>query len=232
MCTNPHPLSPTHYRYGPGPKYYVEMKLAFNSESNIVQDATTEIEDTVWLETASIEEMPHSVHFFLEQVSNGVYDNTAFYRNAPRFVQAGPGQDAQRVEQLEREQPSLAHVLFQEHSRNLNHQQYTLGYPGRPGGPDFYLNLQDNSKQHGLGADLTHRSEFMIEADPCFARIIRGFNTLERIHRSNVQEEDGFSRRKQYQMVHPVTIVSMRVHNMNGSDNTNEQEQVEATSRR
>lgn len=192
------------------------MKLAFDPESNIVQDATTEIEDTIWLETASVEEMPHTVHFFLEQVENGVYDNTFFYANAPRYVQAGPGYDPKRVDKLEEEQPSLAHVLFQEHSSKLNHQQYTLGYPGRPGGPDFYLNLAHNSDQHGLGATPSHRSEFMVEADPCFARVIRGFSTLERIHRSNVLEGDegaGY-RRKQYRMVHPVTIVTMRVHDM------------------
>lgn len=193
-------------KFGPGPKYYVEMKLSFDPESNIVQDTTTEIDDTIWLETADIDEMPHTIHFFLEQVANGVFDNTAFYRNAPRFVQAGPGHDAHVQDDLEQRQPSLMHVLFREHSPKLNHEQYTLGYPER--GPDFYLNLQDNSDQ---------RSDHVIaeEADPCFARIIRGFNTMERIHRSNILEEQAGVRRKQYRMTHPVTIVSMKVHDLN-----------------
>lgn len=208
-------------KFGPGPKYYIEMKLSFDPESNIVQDATTEIEDILWLETASVDEMPHTVHFFLEQISNGVYDNTQFYRNAPRFVQAGPGYSSEIAQQLEQDRPSLAHVLFQENSPSLIHQQYTLGYPGRPGGPDFYLNLQDNHDQHGVGAPHPHaHNDLMGSADPCFARLIRGFSTLERIHRSNVLEEAEAARRPQHRMAYPVTIEYMRVHT---EDNNTEQ---------
>jgi cyclophilin family peptidyl-prolyl cis-trans isomerase len=180
------------------------MKLAFDPESNIVQDATTEIEDTIWIETAHVDQMPHTIHFFLEQVSNGVFDNTQFYWNAPTYVQAGPDHDPHKLQVMEQTQPSLVHLIYQEHSDRLHHQQYTLGYPGRPGGPDFYLNLEDNSGEQGPNNGHT-------DTDPCFARIIRGFNTMERIHRSRVYEDDGVFRRKQYRIVHPVTIVSMRV---------------------
>jgi cyclophilin family peptidyl-prolyl cis-trans isomerase len=205
------PLFCSSFSFGPGPKYYVEMRLTFHPDSNIVQDATTEIDPVIILETADINDMPHTVHFFLEQVRHGIYDKTAFFRNAPNFVQAGPGHDHVKLLTLEQQEPSLAHVLFQEHSHDLNHKQYTLGLMGRPGGPDFYVNMQDNSEQHGLSNMANQRSDVMLEADPCFARIVKGFNTVERIHRADVKDEELSFRRKQSLMEHQVVIESMRI---------------------
>jgi cyclophilin family peptidyl-prolyl cis-trans isomerase len=199
------------------------MRLAFNADSNIVQDATTEIDPVIVLETADICDMPHTIHFFLEQVRHGIYDNTAFFRNAPNYVQAGPGHDHVKLLTLEQQEPSLAHVLFQEHSRELNHKQYTLGLNGRPGGPDFYVNMQDNSDQHGISNMANQRSDVMLEADPCFARVVKGFNTIERIHRADVKDEETSFRRTQSLMVHQVVIESMRVvSDYNGETTTNE----------
>jgi len=189
------------------------MKLSFNPESNIVLDATTEISDTVFFETASINDMPHAVHLFLEQVSYGLFDGASIYLNAPNKIQAGLQDNPQLLEKLEAE-PSIGHVLFQEYSPAMRHLQYTLGYPGRPGGPEFYVNMEDNSELHGPGGGQhSNLNDIMLDADPCFARVIRGFNTMERIHRSTVVEDDEETspRQVKYGMVHPVGIRSMRV---------------------
>ncbi|CAB9519735.1 expressed unknown protein [Seminavis robusta] len=197
--------------YGPGPKYYIELKLLFHPDSNIVQDATTEIDTTIVLETADIHDMPHTVFFFLEQVRHGIYDTTAFFRNAPGLVEAGLGHDRSKLVELEKSSPSLAHLLFtSEHSRELQHTQYTLGFRADAAATDFYVNMQDNSEQRAT-QDEARTSTDAPQQDPCFARIVRGFNTMERIHRSNVRDEELSFRRKQYSMVHQVMIESMTI---------------------
>ena len=185
------------------------MKLEFDPESNIVQDATTDISDTVVFETASIDDMPHAVHLFLEQVEHGLYNGASFYRNTMTKIQAGFQQNPDLMAKLEAE-PSLGSVLFQEYSPDMAHRQYTLGYPGRPGGPDFYVNMLDNTQLHGPGGQHHHTSDVMVDADPCFARVIRGFNTMERIHRSKVVDDEQLRHAKNV-MVHPIMIKSMRI---------------------
>lgn len=81
-----------------------------------------------------------------------------------------------------------------------------MGYPGRPGGPDFYINMRDNSFLHGPGGQVNHYSDMVIDADPCFAKVVEGFDVVERIRRSNVQP-GGLHDDMQY----PVTIVKMTV---------------------
>jgi hypothetical protein len=58
------------------------------------------------------------------------------------------------------------HVLFQQYSSNFSHAKYTLGLVGQPGGPDFFVSMQDSSM-------LKH-------ADACFAKLIDGFETVDR----------------------------------------------------
>ena len=41
-------------------------------------------------------------------------------------------------------------VSFQEYSTMVPHEKYTIGFAGRPhSGPEFYINLMDNSLDHG-----------------------------------------------------------------------------------
>lgn len=157
------------------------MKLEFDPDSNVYNDRNDG--DEIILETASINDMPHSVYLFLEQVDHHLYDHTTFHRNAAHLVQAGPSASTTSHARF-RHHPSLNSVIFQEYAPEMTHKQYTLGYPGRPGGPDFYVNMRDNSGSHGPGGQQTHYSDMMHDADPCFARIVRGWETIERVHRS------------------------------------------------
>lgn len=179
------------------------MKLQFDKESNVYDETVSG--DRIVIETASIEHMPHAVYLFLEQVSHRLYDGTAFHRNAAHLIQAGPSANSHKHANF-RHEPSLNSVMFQEYTPEVAHKQYTLGYPGRPGGPDFYINMRDNSFLHGPGGQTNHYSDMITDADPCFAKVVEGYEACERIHRSDVQP-GGFHDA----MIHPVTIVEMTV---------------------
>lgn len=65
-------------------------------------------------------------------------------------------------------------LLFPEYSQEFPHVAGTLGFGGRPGGPNFYFNLKDNDETHGLGGS-TGSTEFILEEpDSCFAKIVHG----------------------------------------------------------
>ncbi len=60
----------------------------------------------------------------------------------PNNRQKEPYEDMKRA--------GLDTVSFQEYSTMFPHEKYTLGFAGRPhSGPEFYINLMDNSLDHG-----------------------------------------------------------------------------------
>jgi hypothetical protein len=141
------------------------------------------------VELASLEDVPHAVHVFLEQVEHGLWNGCYFYLNGPHVIQAGP----QLSDEDEAEGPSsdeneddedreaamipfksqgLDKLAFPDYSDNFPHLPFTLGFTGRPGGPDFYINKVDNKKSHGPGGQYQHALEE--QGDSCFAKIIRG----------------------------------------------------------
>jgi hypothetical protein len=63
-----------------------------------------------------------------------------------------------------------------------------MGFTGRPGGPDFYINKMDNTEAHGPGGQHQHSLEEF--ADACFAKIIDGYETLELIYRETTFPND------------------------------------------
>jgi cyclophilin family peptidyl-prolyl cis-trans isomerase len=188
-------------KYGPGP-HKVEVMLAFDPDSKLEGDATRFV-----LELAPVDDMPHAVHWFLEQVDNKLWDKCAFHRNANHVIQAGPVGNFLTApnEGLSKKfkDSGFDSVLFQEYSDNYKHYKYTLGYAGRPGGPDFYINMQDNSRLHGPGGQGSYTDNE--EADPCFSRVVEGFDAVVRMHQSD--NEEGEYRH----MLHNVAIQHMRL---------------------
>ena len=63
-------------------------------------------------------------------------------------------------------------LAFPEYSPSYPHVTWTLGYTGRPGGPDFYINKVDNTQAHGPGGQYQHVLEE--QGDPCFAKVVKG----------------------------------------------------------
>jgi hypothetical protein len=144
--------------------YRVEFTLRFPD--------TQEGRFTVQMAPAAL--MPHSVFLFLKLVSK--WKRGAFHRNAGHVLQAmvtgGTG------------------LAWQEYSSEYPHKIHTLGYAGRPGGPDFYVNIIDNKHNHGPGSQGSKT-----EADSCFAQIVAGLDTIERIKQLEVPKDGhGFFR--------------------------------------
>lgn len=150
------------------------------------------------LEMAPLESMPHSVHLFMEQVSHKLWDNAYFYLNGPHVLQGGPqaeegaeeatGLDERQLALQPFRELQLAHLAFPEYSIDFPHVPWTVGFTGRPGGPDFYINKVDNTMAHGPGGQYQHDlDEF---ADPCFAKVVGGFDTLHAMFDQTTYADD------------------------------------------
>jgi len=170
-------------KFGKGP-HRLEINLRFDSHLGRNDGGA------ITIEMAPIDDLPHAVHWFLEQVDRKFYDGFSFHRNAGHVVQAGaivnflsgdhkPSENGFR-------NAGYHSLLFQEYSDNFPHKKYTLGFAGRPGGPSFYINTSDNTKIHGPGGQGSYDDP--TEADTCFAKVVDGFDLVDRMHKLQVQE--------------------------------------------
>jgi hypothetical protein len=118
------------------------------------------------IEMAPVKLVPHSVFTFLEVARN--YKGGAFHRVAGHVLQ------------IMVQAPGISHLAFQEYSPQFPHKKGTVGYAGRPSGPEWYVSIQDNSRNHGPGSQ---QKDNPYEADSCFGSIIEGFEevVLQRI---------------------------------------------------
>ncbi|KAL7529841.1 hypothetical protein ACHAXR_003190, partial [Thalassiosira sp. AJA248-18] len=94
----------------------------------------------------------------------------AFHRNAGHVLQAIAKSDI------------TERMPFQEYSKEYPHKKGTLGYAGRPSGPEFYVSIQDNTRAHGPGSQQQHNPH---EADCIIGTVIQGMEdgTVDRIHK-------------------------------------------------
>jgi len=185
-------------RFGKGP-HKVEMKLDFPESAGPGPD-------TFVIQLAPVQEMPHTVHTFLEQVYLGLWNGCSFFRNAPHVMQATPRAYSKNIGEDKESafvDSGYFHLAFQEYSENYPHKKYTLGFAGRPAGPDFYINVWDNSQAHGPGGQKHH--DLPSEADPCFGRIVEGLDTIERLQ--NLPS----NRKSFHRFVEPVGIMSAQI---------------------
>jgi len=168
-------------------------------------------------EMASLDYMPHSVELFLDQVDEGLWDNTYFVRNAAHVLQATPKVDVRSpwISQWDKPQAKseqdalnltqnfvdadLMHVQFQEYHHSFPHEKYTVGFAGRPGGPMFYINKRDNTDAHGPGGQM-HGFGKWDDAEPCFAKVVGGFEAVRWMANVPVDREnhEGLDRMRRY----------------------------------
>ena len=99
------------------------------------------------------------VYTWLSQVEAGLWDGCAFVRNAPHVLQATT-RNMEHVSQQRRFAKAKKEIdeslAFQDYSKKFPHEKYTLGFAGRPGGPDFYVSTQDNTYNHGPGGQQSY----------------------------------------------------------------------------
>ena len=120
-----------------------------------VKDAQTEGGYTLWLRTAPLAWLPHAVWTFLHNAVGA--DEIFFHRRAGHVLQAFI---------RPRRTDGLA---FQEYDERFPHEENTLGFAGRPGGPDFYISTRNNTRDHGPGSQGS-----ATEADGIFGKLILG----------------------------------------------------------
>lgn len=163
-------------KYGDGP-YYVELELVF-PETEGIRGPTR-----LLLQLASPELMPHSIHTFLEMVTNELLDGCSFILNALHVLKAAPlpydGSSAAAKAQAFSIH-GLESVSYREYSEEYPHRQYTVGFAA-DGSPSFYINTEDNSEIH--------------VGDPCFGRVIEGFDTVHRLENSPTRNGIWFEKR-------------------------------------
>jgi cyclophilin family peptidyl-prolyl cis-trans isomerase len=153
-------------KYGSG-VIRVKLELEFPGEENLkggVGGPTVLV-----FEMAPLDLMPHSVYMFLEMVHAGLFDGCSFILNAMHVVKAAPlpydGSSAsQKVKAFTK--LGLETVAFREYSSEFPHEQFTVGFAA-DGSPSFYINTQDNTELH--------------VGEPCFAKVVSGFDTVARL---------------------------------------------------
>jgi cyclophilin family peptidyl-prolyl cis-trans isomerase len=139
--------------------------------------------NTLVFEMAPLDLMPHSVYMFLEMVDAGLFDGCSFILNAMHVIKAAPlpydGSSAsQKVKAFTK--LGLETVAFREYSSDYPHEQYTVGFAA-DGSPSFFINTEDNSSEH--------------VGDPCFAKVVSGFDTVHRMQNAPTRNGIFFRRR-------------------------------------
>ena len=141
------------------------------------------------IELAPLELMPHSIHMFLDMVRLRLWDNTVFWHHDDvEHIIAGALFNYRTGE------PKFHHLKalgweglqFAEYSKDYPHDKYSIGFSGT--GPNIYINLQNNQEVHGPGSKQGHH-DLPDEADPCFARIVKGADVVDAMYRLSIQDE-------------------------------------------
>lgn len=156
-------------KYGSG-VIRVQLDLIFrlDKDGNPLSDTGPH---TLVMEMASIELMPHSVYTFLEMVSSGLLDGCSFILNALHVLKVAPlpydGTSASDKARAFLEH-GLESVAFREYSPEFPHSKFTVGFAA-DGSPSFYINTENNAEIHA--------------GDPCFAKVISGFEAVRRLEK-------------------------------------------------
>ena len=154
-------------RYGDYGTQNYRIKFDLEFQSTIPDFEEKGKDGSLLIELAPISLIPCSVYNFLEIART--WKNGAFHRNAGHVLQAIARSDITQS------------MPFQEYSKEYPHKKGTLGYAGRPSGPEFYVSTQDNTQNHGPGSQQKHNP---YEADCIIGTVIQGMEdgTVARIH--------------------------------------------------
>ena len=108
--------------------------------------------------------MPHAVHHFLRMVDLQLWNNLSLIHGQDSdVIMATPmSMDSHLWAGQRFVDSNVTHMAFTEHSASYpppHELKYTVAFSGRPGGPDFYISLEDELQFH------QHESTFGIIED-------------------------------------------------------------------
>jgi cyclophilin family peptidyl-prolyl cis-trans isomerase len=157
------------------------------------------------IELAPLSEMPHTVFTFLDLVHLQLYDGTSFIAADNSRIEGGSPNHAPTPHAVKLHERyakfgyNRSPLGFNEYSPTFPHEAFTIGFAGSPiSGPTLAINLMDNSATRGPNDELGRRG------DPCFGKIISGFDTLQRIQTAP-RAADG------YRLAMNIEIASVRL---------------------
>jgi len=143
-------------------------------------------DDLSWfvIETAMLVEMPHAIDHFFKMVEKKLWDGLAIVHEphslivtaTPMMMDESHTWAGQRFVDA-----NLTHMSFTEHSPTFpppHHRLYTVAFSGRPGGPSFYISLQNE-------LDYAH------EQESTFGVIMEGRDTLYKFF---LQKDNGYKK--------------------------------------
>ena len=177
-------------QFGEGP-HRVRLKLKFPTEPTM---------ESIVFEFAPLTSLPHVIETALNIFHDKSLDGGTFIMSRGHILVFGPvdPHDEENNSRLEQKMvdadffPEGA-LLFTEYSSRHPHSQYTVGFNAR--GPVMYINMIDNTDRHG--------PESRKDPDPCFARVVEGFDVIQRIAQVPTLEDDSLE--------YPVYIVDSEV---------------------
>ena len=123
----------------------------------------------------------------MEMVHSKVWDQTILYHQADHVVVGVPV----NLNGDRKEGEFLKPLMFPEYSEEFPHSENTIGFQGNPGGPEFYINTDDNSHYHVPGKQKHDR---MDEGESCFGKIVHGMDVVRKfreISRKALKSESG-----------------------------------------
>jgi len=121
--------------------------------------------------------MPHSTNVFLHSVKEKFYDGIYFDYAPEHILMTNIDERVVNSKFVTGGQGPLA---FSEYSPKHKHEKWTIGFAGRPSGPNFYMNMVNNTLVHGPGGQ--ERYVLNNNADPCFGKVIAGGEAITRMH--------------------------------------------------
>jgi cyclophilin family peptidyl-prolyl cis-trans isomerase len=117
----------------------------------------------------------------LDLVDLQLFDGTAFIAaDANRIEGGSPNHaDSDQAAKLHARYAKFGYnrspLGFNEYSEDYPHTQFTIGFSGSPiAGPALAINLGDETATRGP-------DEHGMHGDPCFGKVVSGFDTLKRI---------------------------------------------------
>jgi hypothetical protein len=101
------------------------------------------------IETAMLSEMPHAIDHFHRMVENKLWDGLSLIHEPDSQIISATPEMADETHAWAGKRfvdANLTHMAFTEHSPTYpppHHRKFTVAFSGRPGGPGFYISLEN-----------------------------------------------------------------------------------------